>query len=95
MYYECHITMKGDPEKIEAAVKDSDWIFSKIDGDPVLGEGVKCYATKMFSEARHSADEVIAITNALALRLRTQFRLNVLRAKVELVIYDTKKVSHE
>lgn len=92
MYYECHITMAGDPEKIENAVKITDWKFSKIDGDPTLGKGIKCYATRHFNCTKNSIQDVIDRLNDVAIILddysvdRQHYK--VIRVKVELVLYD-------
>jgi len=48
--YESHITFTPDAPEEEALVKllgkQLSWPFSKIDGDPHLGEGVKRYLTR-------------------------------------------------
>lgn len=87
-YYECHITMRGDPKQIEPLVKATGWKFSAIDGDPVLGKGVLCYATSHFKGSRDTADVVIAM-GVVADELVAQ-GAEVIRQKVELVVYDTK-----
>lgn len=87
-YYETHITMRGDPKTIEPLVKATGWKFSAIDGDPVLGKGALCYATAHFKGSRDTADVVIAmgiIADELAAK-----GVEVIRQKVELVVFDTK-----
>lgn len=89
-YYECHVTLLGLPEQIRPHVEALRWKFSAIDGDPVLGAGIKCYATRHF-HVRHGQDEVLQwLLNAAAL-LRGQ-GLEVLRRKVELVVFDDRSV---
>lgn len=87
-YYECHITMLGDPEILRPMVENIRWKFSAIDGDPVLGEGLKCYATMFYNE---KIDEKVVLSlllgNSEALK---SMGAHVLRDKVELVIYDSK-----
>lgn len=87
-YYECHITMEGDREKIEQAVNEIGWKFSAIDGDPVMGKGVKCYATIHYN----NKVPVAIVINRVALTARALRKqsINVTREKVELVIYDTR-----
>jgi len=88
-YYECHITFNDNPEKVKEVVEAAGWSFSCIAGDIVLGEGVKCYATKHFNSEKYSDTNVIIIVCGFAVECRGH-RLNVLREKVELVIFDTK-----
>ncbi len=90
MYYECHVTMEGDPAIIEDAVKTEKWKFSRIDGDPVLGAGVKCYATRLFPWSKQK-EWVIDVLKQTARHLGDYKTVKVLRQKVELVIYDTKQ----
>lgn len=87
-YYECHITMLAKPDDVQYPTEYIKWKFSAIDGDPSLGDGVKCYATRHYN-ARRSLEEVIAEVQDAAMYLR-KLNINVLREKVELVVYDTK-----
>jgi hypothetical protein len=87
-YYECHVTLLGDPETIRPHVERLKWKFSCIDGDPVLGEGVKCYATRQFSK-RLDIEAVQTKLFRTAYDLKAA-RLEVIRRKVELVIYDDR-----
>lgn len=88
-YYESHITMLGTPETLKPLVEEIKWKFSAIDGDPVLGEGIKCYAT-MHHSAKHTIEDVISYVKAASQALR-QKNIKILRSKVELVLYDTKR----
>ena len=88
-YYECHITMEMENKGLaERAVKATGWSFSAIDGDPILGKGVKCYATKHFPE-RKPEEEVLKELNAVGNEL-ADHGINVVRRKIELVLYDTR-----
>ena len=89
-YYECHITMLGDPKKIRPEVERCKWKFSVIDGDPVLGEGVKCYATHLFNR-KHELMKVQAWLFDTAAYL-SSCGFEVLRRKIELVIFDDRSV---
>lgn len=86
-YYECHITIKGDPCKIFSSIEKAGWKYSAIDGDPDLGKGVKCYATKQFNK-RLSIDNIILKLKATADLIKELSGAKILRKKIELVIYD-------
>lgn len=91
-YYECHITIEQLPnqsrEHVRQAVERTGWKFSAIDGDPVLGNKVLCYATRHFANQMAPGD-VSQRMNIVAEDLSTN-QLKVVRQKVELVVYDTK-----
>lgn len=87
-YYECHITMTGDPMVLRKLVEANSWKFSAIDGDPVLGQGVKCYAT-MFYNLRRPLRAVTADLHYVADRLR-EGGAEILRKKIEQVVYDDR-----
>lgn len=95
-YYEAHITMVRQPEHmvmnsvlVEVAVKDLKWKFSKIDGDPTLGAGLKYYATKHFN-AKQNKEMVLAELHHVADKLAENKNIKVVRRKIELVIYDDR-----
>lgn len=91
-YYECHITMDhsaGDVIAIAEKVKAVGWTFSCINGDPDLGPGVKCYATKQFNCLRYDIHDVIDWLELAAEALSEQ-RCNIIRKKVEKVLYDVR-----
>lgn len=88
-YYECHITMLGDPVVIRPFVEELKWKFSCIDGDPSLGDGLKCYATYFFN-AKLTEQAVINKLQAVGMALRT-VGINVIRLKTERVVYDTRR----
>ena len=90
-YYECHITIEGDKDLIERRVTAHGWKFSSIDGDPSLGEGVKCYATTHYNN-RIPLMEVIDNVQFVARHYREE-GFTVLREKVEIVVYDTRSKS--
>lgn len=91
-YYECHITLEStDKDKTRKAVEVLGWKFSAIDGDPVLGAGVKCYATRHYNH-RHQSVSIVSIVNHTASLLH-EMGEEITRRKVELVIYDSRSVS--
>jgi hypothetical protein len=94
-YYECHITVIEDKPRtlIQQLIEDSKWKFSAIDGDPVLGKKVYCYATKHYKEALGSE---YVVNDLLAVEKSYKDQgLNVSRSKVELVVFDTKQNSYK
>jgi hypothetical protein len=84
-HYECHITLQNVVGAKEA-IEKMGWKFSKIDGDPVLGVGVKSYATKHFPKSIGAGMAVSYVRDAATKLLDDG--LIVLREKVEVVIYD-------
>jgi hypothetical protein len=87
-YYEAHVTMLGQPNDLAPIVRETGWRFSAIDGDANLGDGVKCYATRQFN-SRIPQDEMVRILHATADDL-VEKGAQVLRRKVEIVIYDDR-----
>lgn len=96
-YYECHITMDASrpawPEGLgrmglTRMVEDMGWSFSAINGDPDLGPGLKCYATRQFN-TKHPKEDVIKWLDEAAKVLYNN-KITVLRRKVELVIHDDR-----
>lgn len=86
-YYECHVTFKQQPGvDTKAAVQAIGWTYSAIDGDPILGDGVKAYATKHFNKSKPLQDVKDELDIAAG-ELRT-FGAAVIRKKIELVVYD-------
>lgn len=87
-YYECHITMLGDKNILRPLVEQSKWKFSAIDGDPVLGDGIKCYATMFYSNRFKDTDvldKLLAVANDLAAA-----GAQIIRKKIEFVIWDER-----
>lgn len=91
--YECHITItvSGNMASVETAISKAGWVFSKIDGDPVLGKGVKAYATAYFN-GNKQLDEVIGALEGAAKYINKQISLSgkVIRTKVERIEYDNQ-----
>lgn len=87
-YYECHVTLEGDPEKIRPVVESARWKFSCIDGDINLGDGVKCYATRQFNR-RLPQDDIQGVLFRMA-DILAEEGFKVLRRKVEMVIFDDR-----
>lgn len=87
-YFECHVTMIGDPGLIRPIVEEVKWTFSAIDGDVDLGAGVKCYATRQFNE-RSGLPQAIGAVSQISEALQ-KCGVTVLREKVELIVYDRR-----
>lgn len=86
-YYESHITIEGNPDTARAAVETVGWKFSQISGDIVLGDGVKCYATRHFN-SRNTPQQMQDLLHQTADKIAESCR--VVRRKVELVLYDDR-----
>lgn len=87
-YYECHVTFLLPSDAPTPLL--TGWAFSSIDGDPVLGKGVKSYFTRQFRDSV-SLEHVIWEVEVVAGVLR-EMGLKVLRTKVEHVVYDSKTI---
>lgn len=85
-----HITMaaydgqKSEYLRLERYLEKTGWKASRITNDPVLGRGVKMYATGHLATTRLLAKKAVL---AMAGELK-QAGFKVLRAKVEDVVYD-------
>lgn len=91
-YYECHITLSTETNKskddLKCIVESIGWVFSCIDNDIVLGQGIKCYATKHFNkkfDIAYIMNEVVKASKNIS-----YLGGKVIREKIELVLYDTK-----
>lgn len=88
--------MIGDPAIIRPQVELIHWKFSCIDGDILMGDGVKCYATRHF-HAKYGQEVITQRLHEAADILRTRLggRLGfeaVVRRKVELVLFDDRSI---
>lgn len=91
-YFELHLTIEEPSERrqfVETTVEALGWKFSAIDKDIILGEGVKMYATT-HRNFRVYEEGAIDDLNDVAAVLATS-GINVIRKKVELVVYDARK----
>ena len=84
-YYEVHITLLGLPSDLKRKVEALNWTFSSINGDPNLGTGIKCYAIRQYN-IKLSLPAIIAKLEETAANFPAS---QVLRKKVELVVYDS------
>jgi hypothetical protein len=81
--------MLDNPTKVQEAVERLYfWKFSKIDGDPTLGKGVKCYATRHFKANVRESEVLHALHDAADFLKR--LGITVMRRKIEMVIYDDR-----
>ena len=84
--YECHLTMPAvDEETISGLAEGEYWKFSKIDGDPVMGDSVYFYLTRH----RDQFLTIRADMHYMIEKLRAH-GIDVLRAKIEEIVFDTK-----
>lgn len=92
-YYELHITMQEPPERrehIAGLVEKQGWTFSAIEGDPILGAGVKMYATQHLNPRHVTAEQAQGVVDFQA-KVLEGYGANVIRRKVEFVHYDARK----
>ena len=87
-YYEAHVTFNSTNE-----IYYPTWKFSRIDGDPILGKGIKMYLTKQFKETvtLQANQEEMSVVSQHVYFMGGQ----PLRTKIELVVYDTKIIPEE
>jgi hypothetical protein len=84
--FEAHITLpRAQAEDVEKMAADSGWTYSAIDGDPVMGKQAYCYLTAYDTTATGLLARMRIVTAAL-----TQRDVQVLREKIERIIFDTK-----
>lgn len=85
--YEAHITLLDDRSLVRQAVETigNGWTFSCIDGDPVLGDKVHCYATNHFDDASLAK----LLTRDMAVTM-SRWGVRVIRMKVEQIIWDVR-----
>ncbi len=90
-YFELHITidrMRGEYHSAQYLIEALGWKYSRIYGDPALGEGAREYAT-MHADTTFKKNEVVFHMNEVARALEFA-GFTVVRQKVEFVMYDTK-----
>jgi hypothetical protein len=84
--YEAHITADVKDERAVAQVgKLEGWVFSRIAGCPILGQGTYCYLTNYAPEAEPLRAAIESVVGHLRDR-----GVEVLRSKMERIVYDTK-----
>ncbi len=94
MNFECHLTIDVPLNQLghlrEEIENKIDWKFSRITDDPLLGEGMFCYATAHFTYAM----QALCKTEGLSEELRRS-GFNVVRRKIEIVMFDERKIDGE
>lgn len=84
--FECHITCKAKDAQLVAQLgEEVGWKFSQIDGDPVLGKELFCYLTM-----HKTKFQSIYVNLQAAQTLLSSNGIEVVRSKIELILYDTK-----
>lgn len=86
MKFECHLTFSiGFAASVQSYAHDG-WKFSKIDGDPVLGDKVFCYLTAY-------DDNIVDMLNRMNAKAAflQQVGVPVIRKKIELILVDERK----
>lgn len=86
MTYECHITIQvKDAEIGEKVAAAHCWKTSEIKRDPVLGDGSHFYLTRHSKNFLDMVDRMELISAALR-----KEAVEILRQKIEHIVYDTK-----
>lgn len=88
MIYECHITFDVDNEDYIKTIKSlavEGWKFSRIHGDPVLGDKLYTYLSAHNTEPQ-------ALFDAMMVKVEKASELNVqpCRLKIEAIVYDER-----
>lgn len=86
--FECHITvaLPNSMERFESLAKDFGWKTSVIEGDPLLGK----YGFLYFTSYDADFDFMVKRMDQMADLIRER-NGEVLRKKIEKIVYDTKK----
>jgi hypothetical protein len=88
MNFECHITLHfqaGKNHRVQELAKSHHWKTSGITGDPVLGPGDWFYLTT------HGADWITIFNRMQGMSAALiEIGVEVVREKIELIVYDTK-----
>lgn len=86
--FECHITleMPEEPDRLVLFMDGWGWKCSWIDGDPLLGEKRFFYLTRYNEKFEDLRAEM-----ELTAKVISGAGYNVVRKKIEQIIYDTKK----
>lgn len=91
-YYELHLTIVEDDKVRQKDLQDfigqTKWSYSRIDGDPVEGPGIKNYMTIQLNSSRHTLPEVHMFLQLARQNLERR-GFNVTRDKIEVVIHDS------
>ena len=86
MIYECHITIAlADAEAGERVAKELHWSTSQIERDPVLGKDSYFYLTTHDSQLARIKSRMHHASFELK-----EAGVNVIREKIEHIVYDTK-----
>lgn len=86
--FECHITFdRKYGDQVRGIAKQFGWKYSQIDGDPVLGKDVFCYLTSHDDHFINMNTRMTQVAEA-----SEDAGAKVLRKKIELIIYDTKRI---
>ena len=85
MKFEAHITCPREASDRVEHFAIPGWSFSVIDGDPIMGKRAYCYLTCYDTDAQRTKDRVRSMASAIRAN-----GIEVLREKVEQIIYDTK-----
>ena len=84
--FEAHITCKrDDSEKVGQVGKYYEWKFSAFDADPLMGDKPYCYLTNYDPNAQTLLNSMNDVCDELK-----AIGVEVLRRKIERIIYDTK-----
>lgn len=83
--YECHLTFTGDSALTAAYHADDRWKFSRIEGDPFLGQQTYCYLTAWGAYQNILEGEMWTKIEEVK-----KYGLPLVRAKIEHIIFDRR-----
>jgi hypothetical protein len=84
--FEAHITLPRESSvKVGKMADSTGWMFSAIDGDPLMGKRAYCYLTAYDTSGNDLLRRMRIVADALRF-----CGVEVLREKVEQILFDTK-----